>query len=165
MAAAIFDGAARLLIVRQNYGSRRYSLPGGAVDVGKAPDETAIRETLEETGAVVTVDHVIGIYRLETGFVIYVFRCKLGDGAVRRPDTEEIAEVGWFAPDEIPSPVTNTLHNALPDILANERGVVREGLPHLYDAPAAKRRAERLYSTAVSTAVLRSCCDCPGRWT
>ena len=130
-AAAILDAAGRLLLVKENYHRRRYSLPGGAVEDGERPLDTVVRETLEETGVAVRIEHLIGVYRLENGFTATLFRCSIADGQPSVPGSREIAEVDWFAPDEIPQPRSNLLHHALDDIVADRRGVVRDGLPRI----------------------------------
>ena len=129
--AAVLDESGRLLLVQENYDRRRYTLPGGAVDAGESVLDAAVRETLEETGVVVRLDHVVGVYRLVDGLALTLFRCAIEEGEPALPDTGEIADVGWFAPGEIPAPRSNILHHALPDIVTGHRGVVRDGLPRL----------------------------------
>jgi 8-oxo-dGTP diphosphatase len=129
--AAILDEDGRLLLVKENYDRRRYTLPGGAVEAGETVLDAAVRETLEETGVAVRLDHVVGVYRLVNGLTVTLFHAAIEDGEPAVPGTGEIAVVGWFAPDEIPQPRSNILHHALEDILAGRRGVVRDGLPRL----------------------------------
>jgi 8-oxo-dGTP diphosphatase len=130
-AAVIFDDDGRVLLVKENYGRRRYGFPGGAVEPDEAPDDAVVRELKEETGLDVEVDHLIGLYRLDDGVSVHLFRCRIVGGTPAVPDTEEIAEVGWYDAGGLPAPVTNVLHHALGDALAGRRGVVRSGLPRL----------------------------------
>jgi 8-oxo-dGTP pyrophosphatase MutT (NUDIX family) len=52
--AVIFDEAGRLLCVRLNYASKRWTTPGGRVETGESPLEALKREVLEETGLSIT---------------------------------------------------------------------------------------------------------------
>jgi hypothetical protein len=79
-----------------------------------------------ETGVVVAVDHLIGEYRLDDGFTAFAFRCMLLEGAPSVPPTGEIADVGWYRTDDLPTPRSNVLHYAVPDAIAGVRGVVRD---------------------------------------
>jgi 8-oxo-dGTP diphosphatase len=132
-AAFVFDERGRILLVRENYDRRRYGLPGGRVEPGEDPLDAVVREAREETGIEVAVDHLIGIYRLESGFCAFAFRCSIAAGVPAVPCGAggEIAEVGWYEPPAVPRPVTNLLHHALADALAGARGVVRDGLRRL----------------------------------
>ena len=130
-AAAIVDESGGLLLIKENYDRRRYSLPGGAIDPGESALDAAVRETLEETGVVVAPDHLVGVYRLVDGLMVTLFRCSIEAGEPALPDTGEIADVGWFSPDEIPHPRRNLLHYALDDIVGGRRGVVRDGLERI----------------------------------
>lgn len=130
-AAVIFDAQGRVLLVKENYDRRRYSLPGGAIEDAEAPHDAATRETWEETGIEVAVDHLVGLYRLDNGFVAYVFRCSIVAGSPICPDSGEIAEVGWYAADALPSPVSNVLHYGVRDAVAGLRGVIRDSLPRV----------------------------------
>ena len=49
-AGALFDDEGRVLLVRHTYGRLNWELPGGGAEPGESPNETAIREILEETG-------------------------------------------------------------------------------------------------------------------
>jgi len=130
-AAAILDAGNRLLLIKENYDRRRYSFPGGEVKRGESPLDAVVRETMEETGVGVSVENVVGIYRLASGLTVTLFRCSIADGLPNRLDTGEIAEVGWFATDAIPQPTSNILHHALVDVVSDRRGVVRDNLPRI----------------------------------
>ena len=127
-AAVVFDRAGRILVVKENYDRRRYSLPGGALEAGETPEAAVVREAEEETGATVAVDHLIGVYTLDNGFTAHVFRCHVVSGGPSLPETGELSEVAWYDPQRIPRPVSNVLHYALPDAVAGARAVVRNGL-------------------------------------
>ena len=77
------------------------------------------------------IDHLIGVYRLVSGLTVALFRCSIEEGEPARPETEEIAEVGWFEPQSIPEPRSNILHHALADVLAGWRGV-RDSLQRIH---------------------------------
>ncbi|MBE6542473.1 MAG: NUDIX domain-containing protein [Ruminococcaceae bacterium] len=40
----------------------KWGFPGGAVELGEAPEDTAVREVKEETGLDVKIDRLIGVY-------------------------------------------------------------------------------------------------------
>lgn len=130
-AAAIFDGAGRLLLIKENYDRRRYSLPGGRVEPGETPEEAVVREVREETGVGAQIDGRVGLYQLDNGFEVALYACSIVDGIPAVPEGDEIAEVGWFDPADIPEPRSNVLHHALADVLAGARDVERRGLERI----------------------------------
>ena len=128
-AAVIFDKEGRVLLIKENYDRRRWSLPGGALEEGEAPEEAVVRETMEETGLHVAVEHLVGSYTLENGFTAWAFRCAIIAGTPEVPRTGEIEQVVWHDPRELPAPRSNILHYAVPDALLDRRGVARTDLP------------------------------------
>lgn len=128
--AIIFDGIGRVRLVRQNYGDRRYTLPGGEVEVGEAPHAAALRELAEETGLRATVSHLVSVYwltrrDLACPYALFGFRCEVVDDAMPLvPDTDEIAEVGWFDPRSLPQPFTEATPLLIADAVAGARGVI-----------------------------------------
>jgi ADP-ribose pyrophosphatase YjhB (NUDIX family) len=127
----IFDAGGRVLLVKENYDRRRWSLPGGAVEPGESDEEAAIREAAEETGLVVRVHHLVGTYGLDNGFSAAAFLCSIAEGDPAVPTTGEIAEIRWWPSSDLPSPRSNLLHYALPDAVAGRRNVRRIGLPRV----------------------------------
>ena len=72
----VADGAAFLLCLRAEQMNRhagQYALPGGRIDPGETPLETALRELEEELGIRLTADSVVGWlddYPTRSGYVI-----------------------------------------------------------------------------------------------
>jgi 8-oxo-dGTP pyrophosphatase MutT (NUDIX family) len=129
-AAFVFDDAGRLLVVKENYGRYRWSLPGGAIEDGESPEEACAREVLEETGVDVMIDYAVGRYELPD-ISVHAFRCTIVRGRPALQPTDELSAVEWLAPEAIPHPRSNALHHALDDALAGRRDVVRTGLPRI----------------------------------
>jgi 8-oxo-dGTP pyrophosphatase MutT (NUDIX family) len=127
VAAAVLDEARRLLLLL-HADSRRWVLPGGAVEPDEHPADAAVRETREETGIEVRPDTVIAVdggpghhrrYRNgdEVSYVTTVFRCTQVGGRLRGGDHEAL-DLRWVPLDEVTD---------LPDLAPWVRGL----LPHL----------------------------------
>ncbi len=101
----------RLLLI-QRTDNGLWALPGGAQDFGESIAETAVRETIEETGVTVEVTDVVGIYTNPAHVIEY------SDGEVRQqfsicfraeyvsgePTTsEESSDVRWVSRDKLES--------------------------------------------------------------
>jgi 8-oxo-dGTP pyrophosphatase MutT (NUDIX family) len=63
------DEESILLIRRTDNGN--WAVPGGAVDLGESVAQTAVRETLEETGIECEVTGIIGIYSDPRHVILY----------------------------------------------------------------------------------------------
>ena len=123
----VFGADGRLLLVREGYGRGRWTLPGGYVEPGELPHDAAVREAREEAGITATPVAVVGLYRFrgERTLDVYVFLCSHeGEAAIAAP--EEIADLAWVDPRNLPTPMTNAVAAAVPDALAGNRGVIRE---------------------------------------
>ena len=102
-----------LLTQERKYGST-WSIPGGRVEPGETLTTAAIREVLEETGVHVRVDGLASFYS-DARTIVYgngdraqyldlTFVCTAVGGQARVGD-DESTEVGWFAPDALPTPL------------------------------------------------------------
>lgn len=123
-ACAIFDFDGRVLLVRHTYGRLNWELPGGGAEPGESPDETAVREVLEETGLDVEIDRFSGAY-YEAGprpghahgpIVHFVFLAHLkAADASPIPTPPEIGDVGWWALDALPAPMSDFTERRIRD--------------------------------------------------
>lgn len=123
--AAIFDGQGRILCVKQNYGPRKWTTPGGRMEKGETPVQTLIREVREETGYGVRPLRFIGVYSAaHKNDLVLSFEAEIVDDE-RTATDDEIAEMGFFAQDELPQPMTQGASARLRDAFAGVAGVMR----------------------------------------
>ena len=123
--ASIMDVHGRILCVRQNTGSRKWTLPGGRMESGESPIEALIREVREETGYHVEVGDLIGVYSTPAkDEVVICFVAYVVARSPWQPD-DEIAEIGFFGRDELPQQMRQRTRERIADAFAEERGVMR----------------------------------------
>ena len=88
-----------------------WEFPGGSVEFGEKLADALRREMREEYGIEITVgelldvaDHILP----EEGqhWVSPTFICRIISGEPRILEPEKCAEIGWFAPDEMPQGLT-----------------------------------------------------------
>ncbi len=125
----VTDDRGRILLVRHNYGSRHWYLPGGGSDGSETAAEGIVREMREETGFEVEVTRLVGVY-LWTGAYkrdhIFVFECRRLNGELHIQNSE-IAEAGWFDLADLPHPLDPGLPGALRDWQEGRAGFGRWG--------------------------------------
>lgn len=110
--AAVFDGAGRLLLVRE-VSDGGWAMPGGWADVNASLAEAAVREVEEESGYAVSVQRLLGFYERERWghppmpfFTLKaVLACRLEGGVPR--ESHETDGIGWFGRAELP-PLSQT---------------------------------------------------------
>ncbi|MFC0284779.1 NUDIX domain-containing protein [Camelimonas abortus] len=118
--AAVFDREGRVFLVRHTY-VRGWYLPGGGVEAGEDALTALARELAEEGNIELTAPPVLhGVYWNRTAsprdhVLLYVARA-FRQGAPRGPD-REIAETGFFAPDDLPAATTPATRARLDEIL------------------------------------------------
>ena len=103
--AAVFDAEGRVLLQRRA-DDGTWCLPGGYVEPGEAPHETAVRETREETGLDVEPETLVGVDTRRPGeygphgLVVHTYLCTARGGTVAA--SREGTAVGYRAPDDVP---------------------------------------------------------------
>jgi len=90
--------------VRNSYGYKRWTFPGGKINKGEKPEEAAIREVKEETGLdvinLVFIDNIISDIEGKKDN-IFIYKAKSTTDKLKL-DNFEIEEGEWFVPDLIP---------------------------------------------------------------
>lgn len=103
----------RVVLVRRRYPPRAgcWALPAGYMELGESAEEAAIRECHEETGLLVQIDHLLGVYSFgageQSGLVIIYAATALG-GELHAAD--DATEAGAFSLDALPSPMAFRTH-------------------------------------------------------
>lgn len=113
VSAVVTDDDGRLLLGRRA-DNGRWAVVSGILDPGEEPAPAALREVLEETGIVA---EVVALTAVSTGEAItypngdraqyldLCFWCRRIGGEAHVADDESL-EVGWFAPDALPEPMS-----------------------------------------------------------
>ena len=106
----VTDGAGRVLLIRR-HDDGLWAMPGGCQDLGETPAQCAGRECLEETGFVVRIDRLLGVFSStcyeyvhypwkDNEFTHLLFHAVITGGEARTSD--ESTEVAFFAADALP---------------------------------------------------------------
>ncbi len=116
-----------VLLIRHRAGHTPWALPGGGVERYERLEDAVRREAGEESGAQVTVLHLLGVYdRLGQGVSNYigVFVCApLSEP--NPPRSLEIAEARYFPLDALPAGLDPGSHRRIAEYAAGERGLAR----------------------------------------
>ena len=105
---ALRDGEGRVLLARHSEADA-WVLPGGAIEPGEVPADAAMREMWEETGVVVQLTGIVGVfggpdfitrYRNgdRTSYVMTLFEALTSAGELR-PDGVELLELRFVSHD------------------------------------------------------------------
>lgn len=98
----VLDG--QMLVMRNSYGWKRWTFPGGKIDRGESPIEAARRETIEETGIVPISLKQIGEFVSRAEYKrdnIFVFLAE-ADHDELKIDPFEVEEARWFPINQPP---------------------------------------------------------------
>lgn len=95
----------RVLLVRRSVDPARgtWCLPGGFMEIGETPQDTAMRECQEESGFTVEIAGLIDVYYYENyrgSGVLIVYHGRITGGAAQPNDDADA--VALFGPDDLP---------------------------------------------------------------
>ncbi len=121
---AVFRDGKILLTKRDDF--HVWCMPGGHIDPGETFPQAAVREVREETGLEMALTRLIGVYsRPRWGeYHILVFSGEVVGGTERK-QTGEVAEIGFFSPDDIPDALLLGQRQRIRDAFDGTQGVCR----------------------------------------
>ncbi len=117
------DGDGRILLARRGPGARdepgSWDCGAGALEFGEAFEEAVRREVGEEYATAPARVELRGVRNVlrddpPSHWVALVFRVRVDRAGVALGEPHKFDALGWFRPDELPSPV----HSQLPATLA-----------------------------------------------
>jgi len=129
-AAAILDVSKEKLLLTRRSDNAQWCLPGGGMDPGESAAQACAREVFEETGLIVRVSRLVGIYTSPDRITAYadgnrfqyvsmLFDVTVEGGTLGLSD--ETTEVGYFTEAEIASLDLMSNHRErIPDIFAGQ---------------------------------------------
>ena len=111
--------------MRTNYAAKSWSTPGGRVEPGESPLDALKREVLEESGLEIEPGELLGVYaKPQENDLVLSFRATVV-GRTPWQATDEIAELGYFGPNELPEPMSVAARARIRDAFEGKSGVFR----------------------------------------
>jgi ADP-ribose pyrophosphatase YjhB (NUDIX family) len=134
--AAIIRSSDGSVLLQRRSDNGLWGLPGGSVEIGESVRTAIVREVQEETGLVVEVERLIGVYsdpsfqvvRYRDGNVVHyintLMSCRIVEGTLRTCD--ESLDLQFFDPARLPEGVLHTHLIRIQDAVANRpEGFIR----------------------------------------
>lgn len=124
----------RILLVKASY-RWRWSMPGGLLDKGETPEQTALRETKEETGLDIELlgppQVLVETDMQRVNFIFDGVPAPGVDPDALTPQASEILEIGWFDQEELPETTLDPCGQFIRDgqAASDATVVITEGLP------------------------------------
>lgn len=92
------------------HGEATWTMPGGKMEFGETFEESAVRETAEETGIVLDPSSIRVISLAndrvpDAHFVTIGFLSETSEGEPKVMEPDEITEWRWFPLEDLPSPI------------------------------------------------------------
>jgi 8-oxo-dGTP diphosphatase len=121
-AVTVKDGRVLMVRRRVSEGELLWQFPAGQIEPGEAAEDAAVRETVEETGLVVTAIRFLGErVHPKTSRAMSYTACEVVQGEARVVDEEELDAVAWVSHSEItdyvPYPLDEKVQEYLDGVL------------------------------------------------
>jgi ADP-ribose pyrophosphatase YjhB (NUDIX family) len=98
VAGVVVDSRERIMIIRR-HDNGEWQIPGGVLELDESIQDGVRREIQEETGVMVQVGRLTGIYKnMRQAVVALVFRCAPESGDAQ--PTAEASEVRWITREQ-----------------------------------------------------------------
>ena len=95
----------KILMIRNTYGHKNWTFPGGGIDKGETAERAVERETMEEVGIKVESLQRIGEFTTTAEYkrdIVTVFTARSKNNQFKI-DEKEISEAAWFPLDNLPT--------------------------------------------------------------
>jgi 8-oxo-dGTP diphosphatase len=124
VSALIFDGERILLAQRRDIDW--WNLPGGGMEAGETVEEAVCREVEEETGLLVSIERLVGVYsKPQKQEVVLTFRCRIEGGELTA--TEESRECRFFVSSVLPPNTLPKHRQRIADALLDQpQAIIRD---------------------------------------
>ncbi len=113
-AGTLIEREGRVLLIRRGVepGINQWALPAGYAEARETPEETAIRETQEETGLTVEIEAFLGVYPFSgettAGGVLILYAGRVVNGEPTAG--ADAIDARFFTPDELPADIAFPVH-------------------------------------------------------
>lgn len=95
-----------------------WNLAGGGLEYGETVEEGLAREVREEVGVAIEIVRLAGVYsKPRKREVVLSFLCRLAPGSPEPGTSDEVSEVAWFLPEQLPTNLLPKHRQRLEDAL------------------------------------------------
>jgi len=116
----VFSEDQKSVLLQKREDFRVWGIPSGRIENGETHEETAIRETQEETGYLIQIERYVGEYWRPQlpggGDTLYVYTGRVIGGKAEDHGWESVA-VEWFAPQQLPGRTVRFVREYIADSL------------------------------------------------
>lgn len=132
----VIRGPGETILLEKRRDCGWWGLPGGKVEPGESLVDSAVREVCEETGLVVEVTHLIGVYSAlcgrivtypDNGDVVQLVDVVVGARVLsgNLMCSQESEEVKFFSPSQLPEEIVPPARQPIADAFEGQRGILR----------------------------------------